>query len=48
MKKISKLLVSIGLLATATTGCTDLDVDITSQYTEYPDILLYLLNKTEF
>ncbi len=37
MKKISKLLVSIGLLATATTGCTDLDVDITSQYTEYPD-----------
>lgn len=37
MKKISKLLVSIGLLATATTGCTDLNVDITSQYTEYPD-----------
>lgn len=37
MKKISKILVSIGLLATATTGCTNLDVDITSQYTEYPD-----------
>ena len=37
MKNISKLLVSIGLLATATTGCTDLNVDITSQYTEYPN-----------
>ena len=34
MKNISKLLVSIGLLVT--TGCTDLNVDITSQYTEYP------------
>lgn len=37
MKNISKLLVSIGLLATASTGCTDLNVDITSQYTEYPN-----------
>lgn len=37
MKKISKLFISAGLLAMAATGCTDLDVDITSQYTEYPD-----------
>ena len=37
MKKIYKLFVSAGLLAVATTGCTDLDVDITSQLTEFPD-----------
>ena len=37
MKKIFKLFISAGFLATATTGCTDLDVDITSQLTEFPD-----------
>lgn len=37
MKKIYKLFVSAGLLAVATTSCTDLDVDITSQLTEFPD-----------
>ncbi len=37
MKKIFKLFISAGFLAAATTGCTDLDVDITSQLTEFPD-----------
>ena len=36
MKKSIKICLSIGALAAAV-GCTDLDVDINSQYTEFPD-----------
>lgn len=36
MKNNFKLFISAGLLA-VTAGCTDLDVDIKSQYTEFPD-----------
>lgn len=36
MKNKSKLYLAVGLLA-GITGCTDLDVDIKSQYTEFPD-----------
>ena len=35
--KLNKFLLSIGIVSAALTGCTDLDVDIKSQYTEYPD-----------
>lgn len=37
MKNIFKLFISAGFLAAATTGCTDLDVEITSQLTEFPE-----------
>lgn len=37
MKNIFKLFISAGFLAVTTTGCTNLDVEITSQLTEYPD-----------
>lgn len=33
----TRYFISVALLALTTVGCTDLDVDIKSQYTEYPD-----------
>ncbi|MBR6286980.1 MAG: RagB/SusD family nutrient uptake outer membrane protein [Bacteroidaceae bacterium] len=35
--KINKKFLSAGLLALLATSCTNLDVDVESQYTEYPD-----------
>lgn len=35
--KTNKLFLSAGLLAMTLTGCTDLDVDVKSQYTKYPE-----------
>ncbi len=37
MKNNVKAWLAAGLLASAATGCTDLDVDIQSQYTSYPN-----------
>ena len=33
----TRYFISAALLALTTVGCSDLDVDIKSQYTEYPD-----------
>lgn len=35
--KTNKIFLTASLAALALTGCTDLDVDVNSQYTEYPD-----------
>lgn len=35
--KTNKIILTAGLCALALTGCTNLDVDVTSQYTEYPE-----------
>ena len=47
MKKINiKLFVSTALIALATGSCTDLDVDVKSQYTSYPDSEIAIEAKT--
>ncbi|MCW3805622.1 RagB/SusD family nutrient uptake outer membrane protein [Plebeiibacterium marinum] len=47
MKKLNiKLLIPAALLAIATNSCTDLDVDIESQYTSYPNSEIAVAAKT--
>ena len=36
--KLNKIVLSAGLFAVALTGCTDLDVNVESQYTEDPTV----------
>ncbi len=46
MKLHRKLIIPAALLAFAITGCTDLDVDVKSQYTEYPNSEIAIDAKT--